>query len=187
MVAVLLLMFFFVAVWVLWEVLILLSTNYLLFNPFLSVLLSKWITLKSKPRHTQNRRSTSMKLESSTRKSVFFFFLFRVALWILTHSTYVFRLWHQLGCKLDSLIRLEFFKTGKHLVNLFEKFVSKCQTNLNQLKFSQFAVAASYQVDGIPLPNYLHTCHVHTPTVGTDGLLIVLLQMLKQVWRFWKR
>jgi len=55
------------------------------------------------------------------------------------------KLWHQLGCKLDDVVKIEFFQQDKHLLNLFQKFVSKYKINLNPLKFTEFAIAASGQ------------------------------------------
>lgn len=60
---------------------------------------------------------------------------------------YTKKLWHQLGCKLAEVAKIDFFKKDKNLIELFDKFVKKNKMYLNPLTFTQFAIAASNQYE----------------------------------------
>jgi len=55
------------------------------------------------------------------------------------------KLWHQLGDKLTEIIKIPFFTTGEHTVDLYENVVQKNCKNINPQTFVSFSIAASKQ------------------------------------------
>lgn len=55
------------------------------------------------------------------------------------------KLWHQLGLKLNEIIKVDFFKSGDHLLRLHDNAIEKVWKNINQQTYAWFTIAAARQ------------------------------------------